>query len=93
MNLLREWHDTSAAFLLAISIALMGCAANTLAQDRTWAAYTTCQALLQSRLKIEQVYPDGRWSWRPTSRAEWGDWRQLNSCMSDEIARLHRLGA
>ncbi len=71
-----------------------GCAStgNTPAQDRTWAAYAKCRDLSETRLQIDRVAPDGRWSWQPIAHNEWTGWQQVNNCMSTEIVRLRRAG-
>ncbi len=73
---------------VAILLLLAGCASfqNTLAQDRTWAAYAVCRQVPgASGATIDRVEPDGRWWW--SARADsYAAANVLNPCMQAELA-------
>jgi len=73
-------------FLISSALLLAGCAsANTPAQDRTWAAYSACQAegRVHNNVQITRVEASGRWWWA-TQDASKGV-AELNACMNEKL--------
>src|SRR5437867_3129442 len=76
-----------------LGLLVAGCASfqNTLAQDRTWAAYAVCRDSVSTNIRIQRVDADGRWHGLSPD-APYG-YAELSACMRDEIARPSKLGA